>query len=106
MPIHATIVTNETALLCDTREESHKQALNRFWRPTSASIRKSSLVSIEILVLDHGSLRVAGGRNDDSPSEDNSSTATASNNHGGIYNHDGGNNTQESDSNSDDEREH
>ena len=64
------------------------------------------MVSIEILVLDHGSLRVAGGRNDDSPSEDNSSTATASNNHGGIYNHDGGNNTQESDSNSDDEREH
>jgi len=58
VPINTVILTNDLALLCDTREEAHKQALNRFWRKLRNVFRTSSVQSIEILVIDTGSAKL------------------------------------------------
>ena len=52
-------MTTEVALFGDSRGESHKQALNRFWRTERTHFQSTALRSIEIIVLDTGSLRVA-----------------------------------------------
>jgi hypothetical protein len=55
-PIQVTILTHDVALFCDTKEHSHKLALNRFWERVSPAFQDNILGSIEIVVVVTGSI--------------------------------------------------
>lgn len=53
VPIDITILTNDIALLCDVKQESHKQGVNRFWKMISA-FSNSQVRNIDIVVAQTG----------------------------------------------------
>lgn len=57
-PLEVTLLTNDVAFLCDTKEASHKLGLKNFWDQVRPLFRDDLLRSIDIVVAETGAVEL------------------------------------------------